>query len=106
MGAPVTSRSGSPSRSAQTWEESRVRELEALFTSNLALIARVVRHVASRRFLERQELKDFEAEVHLKLIEDDYAVLRRFEGRSALSTYLVAVIQRAFLDYQVKRWGK
>jgi RNA polymerase sigma factor (sigma-70 family) len=102
----VTPRSESPSRSAQSPDESRVRELEALFTANLALIARVVRHIAARRFLERQEMEDFEAEVHLKLIQDHYAVLGRFEGRSSLSTYLVAVIQHAFLDYQVKRWGK
>lgn len=46
------------------------------------------------------------SEVHLKLVDDDYAVLRRFEGRSSLSTYLISVIQRAFFDFQIKRWGR
>jgi RNA polymerase sigma factor (sigma-70 family) len=76
------------------------------FNSNLDLIARTVRCVAGRHFLSREDLKDFEAEVHLKLVDNDYAVLRQFRGQSRLSTYLTTVIQRAFLDYQIKRWGK
>lgn len=87
-------------------DESRLHELEALFTANIDLIRRVVRHIASRRYLSHQDVEDFEAEVHLKLIADDYAVLRSFEERSALSTYLVTVIQHAFLDFQVRRWGR
>jgi len=53
-----------------------------------------------------QDRDDFEAEVYLKLIDDEYAVLRRFKGRSSLATYLVTVIQRVCLDFQIKRWGK
>ena len=83
-----------------------VQDPEALFTSQLDFIRRVVRHVAARRMLDPQDRGDFEAEVHLKLIGDDYAVLRRFEGRSTLATYLVTVIQRVFLDFQIRRWGK
>ena len=83
-----------------------VRDPEALFTSQLDFIRRVVRHVAARRMLDPQDRDDFESEVHLKLIGDDYAVLRRFEGRSTLATYLITVIQRVFLDFQIRRWGK
>ena len=52
------------------------------------------------------EQEDFSSQVKLRLIENDYAVLRRFEGRSSLSTYLVVVIQRLFLDERVRQWGK
>lgn len=94
------------SRSGGTSGGGDVRDPEALFLSHLEFIRRVVRHVAGRRMLSPQDRDDFEAEVHLKLIGDDYAVLRRFEGRSSLTTYLVTVIQRVFLDFQIRRWGK
>lgn len=42
----------------------------------------------------------------MKLIEDDYAVLRKFRGQSSLKTYLVTVVQRLALDYQIARFGK
>jgi RNA polymerase sigma factor (sigma-70 family) len=94
------------SRSGDASGEGGVRDPEALFTSHLEFIRRVVRHVAGRRMLSPEDRDDFEAEVHLKLIGDDYAVLRRFEGRSSITTYLVTVIQRVFLDFQIRRWGK
>ena len=42
----------------------------------------------------------------LRLIEDDYAVFRKFEGRCALSTYLTVVVQRLLSDYRNHLWGK
>ena len=93
-------------RSSDSLDGGSVRDVAELFTAHLEFIRRAVRHTAARHGLWRQDVEDFEAEVLLKLIEDDYAVLRRFEGRSLLSTYLVAVIHRAFLDFQIKRQGK
>ncbi len=52
-----------------------VRDPQKLFIANLDLIRRVVRHVAGRWLLGRQDVEDLEAEVHLKLIADDYAAL-------------------------------
>src|SRR4029453_14108130 len=42
----------------------------------------------------------------LRLVEDDYDVLRRFQARSSLPTYVTVVIQRLFLDYRNRLWGK
>jgi RNA polymerase sigma factor for flagellar operon FliA len=42
----------------------------------------------------------------IKLIEDDYAVFRLFQGRSNIKTYLTVVIKRLLLDYQDHIWGK
>jgi RNA polymerase sigma factor (sigma-70 family) len=83
-----------------------VRDPEKLLVANLDLIRRVVRYVAGRWLLGRQDVEDLEAEVHLKLIADDYAALRRFEGRSSFPTYLITVVQRVFLDFQIGRQGK
>jgi len=52
------------------------------------------------------EAEEFSSVVMLKLVEDDYGVLRKFKGGSKLSTYLNVVVQRAFLDFRVQRWGK
>jgi DNA-directed RNA polymerase specialized sigma24 family protein len=40
------------------------------------------------------------------LIENDYAILRQFEGRSSLSTFLVVVIQRLLIGERTRRTGR
>jgi RNA polymerase sigma factor (sigma-70 family) len=79
---------------------------EALFLSQLEVIERVISFVSARRHLPGVDADDFESHVKLKLIEDDYAILRKFQGRSSLRTYLTVVIQRLFLDYRISAWGK
>lgn len=44
--------------------------------------------------------------MRLRLIEDDYAILRKFQHRSSWRTYLSAVIERLSLDFCVERWGR
>ncbi len=79
---------------------------EQLFLSELALIERVIAWVCARRCLRGADAEDFGSAVKLRLIEGDYEILGRFEGRSSLKTYLAAVIQRLYLDYQTQRFGK
>jgi RNA polymerase sigma factor (sigma-70 family) len=81
-------------------------ELEARFVSSLPDIERVSRFIARRHRLTSTEADDFCSEVNLKIIENNYAVLGCFQGRSSLRTYLTTVIQRLFLDYRRKLWGK
>lgn len=42
----------------------------------------------------------------MKLMENDYAVLRKFRGESSLPTYLTVVIAMLFREYRVQRWGR
>jgi RNA polymerase sigma factor for flagellar operon FliA len=79
---------------------------EDVFLSQLDVIERVISFVSSRHHLPGIDADDFSSHVKLKLIEDDYAVLRKFEGRSSLRTYLTVVVQRLFLDYRISAWGK
>jgi RNA polymerase sigma factor for flagellar operon FliA len=67
---------------------------EALFVSQLAVIERVISFVSSRHHMPGVEADDFASHAKLKLIEDDYAILRKFQGRSSLRTYLTVVIER------------
>jgi RNA polymerase sigma factor (sigma-70 family) len=77
-----------------------------LFLSQLELIERVISFVSSRHHLPGAEADDFAAHVKLKLIENDYGVMRKFRGRSKLRTYLATVILRLFKDYRNSAWGK
>jgi RNA polymerase sigma factor for flagellar operon FliA len=79
---------------------------EALFLSQLSVIERVISFVSSRHHLPGSDADDFGSHVKLKLIENDYAILKKFQGRSSLRTYLTVVIQRLFLDYRIMAWGK
>jgi DNA-directed RNA polymerase specialized sigma24 family protein len=44
--------------------------------------------------------------VKLALVENDYAILRRYEGRSSLATYLTIVIQRLLADQHERTHGR
>lgn len=79
---------------------------EELFLSQLPLIERAARWACRRSHFSREEVEDFVSTVKLKLIADDYAVIRKFKERSKLSTYLTVCIQRQFQDYLNQLWGK
>jgi len=66
----------------------------------------VVAWVCRRKGLSPDEAEEFGAVVRLKLVEDDYAVIRKFEGRSSFSTFLTVVVQRLLLDHRIHAWGK
>jgi RNA polymerase sigma factor (sigma-70 family) len=79
---------------------------ERLFLENLSTIERLARSIALRHRLPPDALEDFAGTVRLKLIEGDYRILREFEGRSSLSTYLTIVISRLFLDHRDGLWRR
>lgn len=77
-----------------------------LFENNWPLVQSVVRWVCQRHGLRVDEAEEFAAHTSLRLIEDDFGVMRKFRGRSSLRTYLTTVITRLFLDYRTSLWGK
>ena len=79
---------------------------QRLLLDHLALVDQIVRTTGRRRHLAAPDLEDFSSVVRLRLIENDYAVLRKFQGRSSLWTYLSAVIERLSLDYCADKWGR
>ena len=56
--------------------------------------------------ITREDAVDFASWIRLKLIEDDYAIFRKFRGESSLLTYLSVVIAMLARDYRVQRWGR
>jgi RNA polymerase sigma factor for flagellar operon FliA len=81
-------------------------DYQRLLIDHLDLIDQIVRATVRRRHLSATEREDFASFVNLRLIEDDYAILRKFQNRSTLWTYLAAVIERLSLDFCVERWGR
>jgi RNA polymerase sigma factor for flagellar operon FliA len=76
------------------------------FESELPMMREVIAYISRRRRLPRDEAEDFRSWTFLKLMDNDYAVLRKYEGRASLRTYLTVVIERLSIDYQISRWGK
>ena len=77
-----------------------------LLLTYLPLIDRAIAFVSQRYRLTRAEAEEFSAIVRLRLIENDYAIVRAFEGRSSPATYFGIVVQRMLFDQRNKEWGK
>ena len=76
------------------------------FLQHLPLVQKAAASAARRGGCAPQDIEDFVAAVQLKLIDNDYAVIRRHRGQSSLSTYLVTVVHRAFQDWRHQKWGR
>ncbi len=95
---PFSRRSGSNDGPQESWEKT--------FLAHRERIELAAERVAKRAGLPPQEVEDFVAGVRLKLIEDDYAVLRKHRGQSSMATYLITVVHNAFKDHCDQRFGK
>jgi RNA polymerase sigma factor for flagellar operon FliA len=79
---------------------------EQVFLDHLPTIDALVTMIARQQRMTWAETEEFASIVRLRLIEDDYAVIRKFRGGSSLRTYLTVVIARQGLDYRDACWGR
>jgi RNA polymerase sigma factor (sigma-70 family) len=77
-----------------------------VFLNNLPTIDTVVQMVARQQRMTWAEAEEFASIVRLRLIENDYAIIRKFRGGSTLRTYLTVVIARQGLDFRDACWGR
>lgn len=77
-----------------------------LLEPHLDLLERVVVSLGRRKALDEADVEEFHAEVRLKLLEDDGAILRAYRGDSSFKTYLTTVVTRLFHDHLRSRWGR
>ncbi len=80
-------------------------ELQAFFLANLPTLERAVRASARRYGFTREEAEDLDSFVRLKLIEDNFRILRNYSGESTIESYLFVVVQRLALDHISHRHG-
>ncbi|HVR38725.1 MAG TPA: sigma-70 family RNA polymerase sigma factor [Thermoanaerobaculia bacterium] len=79
---------------------------EEIFHANLALVDRVIAAVCRRAGLRDADAEDFASIAKLELIENDYAILRGFEGRAPLGAFLTVVVQRILTRERLRIWGR
>ena len=78
-----------------------------LLEENLALIDRLVARACRRvGVVAADDIADRASMVKVALVENDYSILRRYEGRSSLATYLAIVIQRLLADEHERTHGR
>jgi len=81
-------------------------DAEELFRQHLPVIDQIAQSICRRNGVHEHEAEDFASDIRLKLCEDDFAVIRKFQGRSSFTTYLTVVITKGFLDHRRRIWGK
>ena len=79
---------------------------ERLFLENLPVIDRVVAVIARRHALTVADADEFASWAKARIIGSEYAVFRKFGGRSSMATYLAVVFSHLFLDYRNSLWGR
>jgi RNA polymerase sigma factor for flagellar operon FliA len=71
----------------------------------LPLIEQIIRAVCRGRRMNAAQIEDFAGFVKLRLIENDYAIIRKFKGRSSFGTFVTTVISRLLNDYTDRERG-
>jgi len=79
---------------------------QALFLEHLEWIDRIAMKACGRYGIRGADAEDFAAQVRMKLIEDDYSVVRRFRNGSELRTYLASVVGRHVVNFVREQRGR
>lgn len=77
-----------------------------MLTENLRVVERAVTFACRRYRFPPEDAEEFASVVNMKLVENDYAIVRAWEGRSSFATFLGIVVQRMALDFRIHEWGK
>src|SRR4051812_9186187 len=81
-------------------------EPEQFFLDHLPLIEQIIASTGRRKGMDAAAIEEFDAEVKLRLVDNDYAVIRTFQERSSFATYISAVVANILLDLRNHEWGK
>lgn len=84
----------------------RGRDPALLLEEQLDEIRGAAAKISRRSGLSHDEAAEYVAWAIARLVWDDYAVLRKFEGRSSLKTFITRVLARLLADYRNAAWGR
>ena len=87
-------------------DDPRVQNWQATLEELLPFIKDEALHLCRRKRLTKEDSEDFLSTLLIKLIEDDYRILREWSGRGSMHTYLRTVIARELADYLRHLWGR
>ena len=71
----------------------------------LGLVYHVVQHTADMRSypLKPEDKEDIAAQILVRIVENDYAALRQFKGKSSLASYLTVIARRTCVNELTNR---
>lgn len=78
----------------------------ALLETHFDLIQRKLHYLSWRSGLPDSEAEELRSWALFKLVDDDYRILGRWEGRSTFPTFLTVVLENLMRDYRIHVWGK
>ncbi len=81
-------------------------EGETLFLAELRTIEQAIAYACRRAGLRHADAEDFASYVKVRLIENEYATVRKYKGQCNFAGYISIVVQRMLLDYRIHLWGK
>lgn len=81
-------------------------QLEALFVEHLPIVERAVASFGRRYGMAADDVADLASAIKLRIVEDDYAVFRKFRGESSLGTYLTVVVTMFAREHRVAERGR
>ncbi|HEX8452424.1 MAG TPA: sigma-70 family RNA polymerase sigma factor [Longimicrobium sp.] len=87
-------------------EPDTVEAARALFLEHLTWIDRAAAIACVRKGIHGADAEDFAGRVRMALIEDDYGIVRGFDGGSEFKTYLSTVIARLLVNFQREVGGR
>src|SRR5215831_17005220 len=94
------------SDSASSYRRQPRVDAEEIYKRHLPIIGQIALSVCRRHGVGDHDAEDFTSDVLLKLCDDNYAVIRKFQNKSSVATYLTVVINKTFLDHRRRLWGK
>jgi RNA polymerase sigma factor (sigma-70 family) len=96
----------SAARYAPIVDDWPMSEFSQLLERELPLIEKITNVICRRSGMSADDIEEFTAEVKLRLVKNDYAILRAYERRSRFTTYIATVIRRLLIDYRRHHLGK
>ena len=78
----------------------------SFLTGSYQKVEAIIRAVCFRNRLQADETEEFASEVKLRLVENDYRILRVFTGKSSIETYLTTVVANMVRDLIRERNGR
>ena len=106
MGCVLSRTASQRSSAGATEQKQSVIDARQWYVEQLDVIDRIASSVCRRNGVQGADAEDFVSDVRLKLLQDDYAVLRKYRGASSQTTFLTVVISNLFRDHRIKHWGK
>src|SRR5215218_5738756 len=79
---------------------------EAIFLQHLGWIEEVAAMVCRRNTVWGDDADDFISSARAKLMENGYAVIRKFRGDAEMKTYLARVVTLHFMERARERTGR